>query len=127
MNSHIKEIIINASIVLLVIVAIIFAYFIFIEKGENSIKKVFTGSQNTSTEDTIVAGTEIAGIINELKELKSSIVGTSLIFNSPVFGSLKDFSVVVPEEAIGRENPFVPTSWKLKAIAEERARTQINR
>lgn len=32
------------------------------------------------------------------------------VFKDPVFQSLSDFGVVIPEQQVGRRNPFAPTS-----------------
>lgn len=67
-----------------------------------------------ATEQTIVAGTDLARTIKELSDLNSAVLSSVGIFNTPSFRELKDFSVEVPAEPLGRDNPFVPTEWKTK-------------
>ena len=123
MNPNTKELIVNASIGILVLLAGVFAYFIFVKKGDSTVRQVLTQKTDIATGETVVLGAQVAHTITELKELQKAIVDTTGLFNSRAFSNLRDFSVAVPEEVIGRENPFVPTAWKLQAIAaEERAR-----
>lgn len=127
MNSDTKELIINSSIGLLVLIALFFAYFIFMQEGDNTVKQAFTRVKDVATGEAVVSGVQVANTITEIRELKNAVVSTTLLFESRAFTDLKDFSVPIPEEAVGRPNPFVPTAWKLRAItAEERAR-QANR
>ena len=42
-----------------------------------------------------------------LSNLRSIELNNS-IFTDPVFASLTDFGVVIPQEPVGRRNPFVP-------------------
>lgn len=55
-------------------------------------------------------GGEVAG---ELLTLLSEVPALNIdenIFSQPVFQALKDFSVPVPDELVGRPNPFAPLS-----------------
>jgi hypothetical protein len=123
MNPNTKELIINVTIGLLVVVALVFAYFIFVPEGDNKVKQAFTRTQDATTGEIITVGSEVAGTITELRALQKAVLETTQLFNSNIFANLRDFSVPIPAEAVGRDNPFVPTEWKLKAIAaDERAR-----
>lgn len=123
MNPNTKELIVNSSIGILVLVAGVFAYFIFAKDSNNTVKQAIMRTEDVITGETVALGAQVSGTIKELRELQKAVVDTTGLFNSRAFTSLRDFSVPIPEEAIGRENPFVPTAWKLKAIAaEERAR-----
>lgn len=67
-----------------------------------------------ATEQTIVEGTDLARTIKELSDLNSAVLSSVGIFSTQSFRELKDFSVEIPEEPLGRDNPFVPTEWKTK-------------
>lgn len=71
---------------------------------------VFSGGANTplltETEvgnETIVTQ-ELLVTLSNLRAIELS----SAIFTDPVFASLTDFGVVIPQEPVGRRNPFVP-------------------
>ncbi len=49
-------------------------------------------------------GADVLGLLNQIQSLKID----SSIFRSAVYKSLQDFSVEVPPEGVGRDNPFAP-------------------
>lgn len=123
MNSQTKELATNTTIASLFIFLAILGYFIFLGGEDNKLKQAITRAQDAATGEVVKTGAEVANTITELRVLKSAVMETTQLFNSNAFSNLRDFSAPVPHEAIGRENPFVPTEWKLRAIAaEERAR-----
>ncbi len=127
MNPNTKELIVNLAIGLLVVVAGLFAYFIFAKEGSDVVKESLVLRGGATTGETVVLGAQVANTIVELRELKKAVADTTGLFNSRAFTNLRDFSVSIPEEAIGRENPFLPTVWKLRAIAEEERARQVGR
>lgn len=125
MESQAKELIVNGSIALLVVLAGIFGYFIFVSKGDNVVKQAFVQGETSATDKILNTGNEVATTIRDVEKLRNAVASTTVIFASEAFVNLKDFSVSVPEEAVGRPNPFVPSAWKLKQIADqERLRKQ---
>lgn len=68
-----------------------------------------TGSSLSSsrTEENVEAaavGTRVLSLLNQINSLK---IDTS-IFNSLVYRSLVDYSITIPEQNVGRPNPFAP-------------------
>ncbi len=64
--------------------------------------------KNSFAQDIVVEGQQIGGdilaILNDLNKIKLD----DSIFSDPVFVSLKDYSVTIPKELKGRQNPFLP-------------------
>lgn len=127
MNPNTKELIVNLSIGLVVVVFGLVVYFVFLKEGSSKVKQALTREADTVATETIMLGAEVDKTITELKTLNSVVVGMKEMLSSPGFLNLKDFSVLIPEEAIGRQNPFVPTLWKLEALAKEEQARKINR
>ena len=97
----------------IVILGIIFAgYWFFIKKQGGAISDA--GTVAKVAEQTIVEGTNLARTIKELNDLNKAVLSSIGIFNTQAFRDLQDFSIQVPEEPVGRNNPFVPTIWKAK-------------
>lgn len=68
----------------------------------------------TSPADTLSAQT------NAQSSLLSSIKIDSKFFQDPVFNSLQDYSVGVPQQNIGRPNPFAPLPGDITATSTTR-------
>lgn len=54
--------------------------------------------------DAKIASERVISLLNEIKSLKID----PSIFNSAVYKSLVDYSITVPEQFVGRVNPFEP-------------------
>lgn len=88
------------SIVLIVVVALI-AYFYY----ESTIPVSNSGLQTTTeTSDAQAAGMRVLSLLNQIRSLK---IDTS-IFKDPAYLTLRDYSVAIPQENVGRPNPFAP-------------------
>jgi hypothetical protein len=51
-----------------------------------------------------VIGSQVLNLLNQIKSLKID----SAVFKSAVYKSLRDYSVTIPAENVGRDNPFAP-------------------
>lgn len=118
MNSpQTKKTLTNVAIGAAVLGAAFGAYWMFF-RGDSSLEGA------SSAEDvvqTVVVAEEVARTIRDLQTLKTSVAESVALFGTPAFKDLEDFSQVVPEEPIGRSNPFTPTDWKIKKEAENEA------
>ncbi len=67
-----------------------------------------------SSTDSLLTETDVTGaspVTQELLVTLSNLRSIELndaIFRDPIFMSLSDFGVVIPQEPIGRRNPFLP-------------------
>ena len=90
------------SIVLIVAVALV-AYFYY----ESTITVSNSGLESTSgTSDAQAAGMRVLNLLSQIRSLK---IDTS-VFKDPAYLSLRDYSVAIPQENVGRPNPFAPLS-----------------
>lgn len=82
-----------------VVIAAAFVYFTFLSPDDAGVPEVTsTGASNSPvTQDLLLSLTTLHVI-----SLDNSI------FRSDVFLSLSDFGVQIPEEVVGRRNPFAP-------------------
>ncbi|MHB1118300.1 MAG: hypothetical protein ACYCZ7_02140 [Minisyncoccota bacterium] len=118
-----KTLMMNIATGLLVLGVITLAYFMLIKKSPRTTSTTNPGTSALALEvaQTIAVSGDISRTKIELSELKKAVASSIEVFNSREFKSLEDFSVEVSEEPIGRDNPFVPTDWKLKIKTQETA------
>ncbi len=91
--------------IILTIVILILAFFLYSSffGKESSDGELLTSSNQQPTANQVV-GTEIVSALNQIESLKLS----RDIFEDPVFQSLIDRSEPLPEEPVGKLNPFSP-------------------
>ena len=94
-----KPLIIIISIVILAGLA----YFYFSgSPSDTSISSVNSSTGETS--EASIVGAKVLSLLNEIGSLRID----SSVFDSQVFKSLVDHTVIVPEQNVGRPNPFIP-------------------
>ncbi|MBU6427340.1 hypothetical protein KGQ27_03875 [Patescibacteria group bacterium] len=84
---------------IIVIVALI-AYFLFFSGAPSSSSQSLL--QTGSGSDAV--GTQVLGLLNQIQALQ---IDASL-FQSQAYRSLQDYSVAIPPQNVGRNNPFAP-------------------
>ncbi|MFA6404840.1 MAG: hypothetical protein WCW03_02465 [Candidatus Paceibacterota bacterium] len=82
----------------IIIIAII-VYFMFFS-GTPDIEDQ-TMLQMTNAEET---GMDVLSLLNQIQSLRID----SEFFDSTVYKSLQDYSVAIPTQDVGRDNPFAP-------------------
>ena len=118
-QEQIKALIVNIFTGAVVVGVFVVGYFVFFKKDNEIVTSV--ASVARIAEQTASIGVEIDATVKDLRELSDAVSRSKVFFEMPTFSSLENFSVAVPREEIGRENPFVPTAWKLKMKALEEA------
>ncbi len=90
-------------IIIVIISALVLGYFAYSKLG-------FGGGTSTelvsSPVETVDGSPESAGSLEGLKSVSLDIS----IFSDPTFQSLTDFGVKIPQQTLGRVNPFAPIS-----------------
>lgn len=104
-----KSFIVNIVTGALVLSVVVVGYFVFIRNKE-AVSEIVAPSG--ITDETIIVGTEINKTFKDLGELKVAVEDARTMIDSSVFQTLKDFSVAIPAEKVGRANPFTPAIWK---------------
>lgn len=104
-----KSFIVNIITATLVVAVIVVGYLVFVRNREVVSESV---APSETIDKTIMVGTEINKTFKDLGELKVAVEDARTMIGSPVFQTLKDFSVAIPAEKVGRANPFIPASWK---------------
>lgn len=121
-QEQIKTLLVNILTGAIIVGVFVVGYFVFIKKDTTITDSVAeVSSVARIAEETASIGTEIDYTVSDLKDLKSAVASSKVIFDLPAFRNLQNFSVTIPEEPVGRTNPFVPTVWKLKMKASEEA------
>jgi hypothetical protein len=87
-------------IVIGVIIAAALAYFYFSGDPVDTTTSLETEFVDVGTSE----GLEILILLNQISALRFD----NVLFNSPVYKSLVDHTVVVREQNVGRPNPFAP-------------------
>ena len=114
-QTQIKTILVNILTGGIIIGVIIGSYYVLVKKNTAELGQVNTVAQVAN--ETASIGAEIDEISKDLKDLGRAVESSTIIFELPEFKNLKDFTAAVPKEPVERDNPFLPTVWKLKIKA----------
>ena len=90
----------------IIIVAALGIYFYYQgtpSDSTSSLETSFTGSSAESA-DAQLASDRIVSLLNQVSNLKID----KTLFDSAVYNSLVDYTITIPEENVGRANPFAP-------------------
>lgn len=93
------------ALALILIVAISLYFYYKGTPTDSLISSLETGTSPESVEAQ-AQGARILLLLNQIKALKID----DSIFKSAVYKSLVDYTVTIPEQNVGRANPFAPTS-----------------
>ena len=100
-------------IIIIIIVLAVLAYFYF--SGNPSASQSDTLEQSGGeqlSQEAEIAGARVLALLNQISSLKIDVS----IFNDPVYKSLVDYSIEIPEQKIGRVNPFAPLPGFIETI-----------
>lgn len=111
-QEQIKKIIINGLAVLVIAGVVVTGYLSFTGGSTEDTATYDVSIVGQVAEETRLIGAEIDRTVSELRGLDSALDSSVAIFDLPAFMNLKDFSVSIFEEPVGRDNPFIPTLWK---------------
>src|ERR1039458_6209532 len=94
----------NTIIIGVILVVVLAGVWYFYSKGSSSPST----SQLVSTTPNGTAGASVgANVLTILNNVSSINIDTNF-FSAPAFQSLVDYSIMVPPQAVGRNNPFAP-------------------
>lgn len=110
-----KTLITNIVTGVIVIGILVVGYFVFVNNSTPAVN----GNSPQKTVTTTDIGSSVSRGVSELSDLNRAVASGAGVFSTPLFRGLEDFSTVVPEEPVGRENPFIATPWKIKIKALE--------
>ena len=99
--------------VFIIVGVIVGGYFFFSGGQADTPSIILPQDQKSEAQSTANIGTEITHMVTVLKALDKSVKESATIFSLPSFGSLENFSTEVIPETDRRENPFLPTPWKI--------------
>lgn len=88
-------------ITIIVIIAAVIAYF-YVEGG-----KPLPGTSSLSVVDNPEVNQESTKVFNLLNQIKGLRIDPTL-FQDPGYKTLRDYSVPIPQDDVGRSNPFAP-------------------
>ncbi len=89
-----------AIIVIIILVALL-AYFYYEGNAPVSNSSLET---TAASADAQAVGGRVLSLLNQIRSLK---IDTS-VFKDPSYQTLRDYSVQIPQEDVGRPNPFAP-------------------
>ena len=94
----------NTIIIGVVIVVVLFGGWYFYSKGSSSAStsQLISSSPNNTAQGAV--GADVLSILNNV----SSINIDANFFQTPAYQSLVDYSIAVPPQPVGRNNPFAP-------------------
>ena len=115
-----KSIIVNIVTALMIAGVLGVGYWVFFKKDSGVAQDITALSSDTAVE-VVDIGSEVDRTVSDLEALKEAVATSKAIFTTSSFKDLQNFSVTVPSESIRRENPFIPTAWKIRMQALETA------
>lgn len=118
-QEQIKKIIVNGLAILVIVGVVVTGYRSFTGSKTENITTPEVSVVGQVADETRLIGAEIDRTVRELRGLGSALESSVAIFDLPAFTNLQDFSVSISEEPVGRDNPFVPTTWKARMKALE--------
>lgn len=118
-QEQIKALLVNIFTGAVIVGVFVVGYFVIFKKDTEVVTSV--ASVARIAEQTASIGVEIDATVKDLKELSDAVSRSKVFFDMPSFRNLENFTVAVPTEEVGRDNPFLPTVWKLKMKALEEA------
>ena len=92
------------ALVVIVIIALLL-YFYFKGSPDTDSASSLESSNAEGLEDAQVIGSRVLPLLNQINALKID----ASVFNSAVYKSLVDYTIAIPEQPVGRSNPFSPT------------------
>lgn len=116
-QEQIKTLLVNIITGAVVVAVLVVGYFVFTKDKLAVLDEAPSMSTETVAETTALIGTKIEGAVTGLKKLHIAVEEAATVFDMVAFKNLTDFSVGIPNQKVGRENPFVPTEWKLRMNA----------
>ncbi|MEK7464069.1 MAG: hypothetical protein AAB610_03050 [Patescibacteria group bacterium] len=93
-------------IVAIIIILALGAYFYFKGTPDSSSTSSLEAQDSPTSIDAQAVGTRVLSLLNQINSLKID----ASIFDSAVYNSLVDYTITIPEQNVGRSNPFAPIS-----------------
>lgn len=96
----------KGTTIILIIIVLLSIMLFFYFKGKPNADSVSSLEETGTTEsnDALAASNRIVALLNQISSLEIN----DSIFKTPVYKSLVDYTVAIPEQNIGRPNPFAP-------------------
>jgi len=91
----------STVIILVIIAAALIGYFYYEGSAPSASSSLLTASANPSASGI---GQQVLGLLSQIQSLR---IDTAL-FKDPGYLTLRDFSVTIPPQNVGRSNPFAP-------------------
>jgi hypothetical protein len=88
--------------VLIIVAAVLVGYFYYSGNSSSSTGSLLSSSSPDATSDAI--GVQVLGLLNQIQSLRID----STLFADPAYQTLRDYSVQIPPQNVGRANPFAP-------------------
>lgn len=120
-QEQIKTLLVNGATGLVVVGVLVAGYLVFVKKEPELVVSSVTISPEEVAVQTGSIGADIERAVRDLEDLNRAVQDSATVFGMATFKRLKDLSVRVSAEAVGRENPFVPAEWKVKMKVFEEA------
>ena len=82
------------------------AYFYFKGEPSDDLSSSLETQDSPVSADAQAVGTRVLSLLNQINSLKID----ASIFDSAVYKTLVDYTITIPEQNVGRPNPFAPIS-----------------
>lgn len=91
-------------VVILIIILALGAYFYFKGDPSDSSTSSLEAENSPVSADAQAVGVRVLSLLNQINSLKID----ASIFDSAVYKTLVDYTITIPEQNVGRPNPFAP-------------------
>jgi uncharacterized protein YpmS len=92
------------TFIILIIIIVIALLIYFYTMGNPTENSSLVQTNTAGSQDAQNVGSRVLVLLNQINSLKID----SAIFTSATYKSLVDYSIVIPEQPVGRQNPFAP-------------------
>lgn len=103
----------NLIIIIVVVIVAVGAYFYFSGAPDDSSVSSLEAEGSLEAASSMAAGANVLNLLNQVSQINID----ATFFESTAYKSLVDNTVVVPEQNVGRANPFAPVPGVFAAPA----------
>ena len=90
--------------VIVIIILALGAYFYFKGEPDDSSTSSLEAEDSPENVEAQAVGTRVLSLLNQINSLKID----ASIFESAVYNTIVDYTITIPEQDVGRINPFAP-------------------
>ena len=100
------------ALIIIIVIAVLIYFYTMGNPTDNS--SLVQTTAVAGSEDAQRVGTRVLTLLNQINSLKID----ASIFTSATYKSLVDYTITIPEQPVGRPNPFAPLPGSVSATTK---------